>query len=125
MPMTTPARTPKANVLTMATTATQKSNLCTRKSRRISGRSIMPITTASMIRAASTGLGRSEKSGARKSSVSSTMTPEVSEASPVRAPDRSLSELADRLVETGIPWSSPAPVLAMAWATDSWLMSIW
>ena len=51
--------------------------------------------------------------------------PEVSEASPVRAPDRSLSELADRLVETGIPWSSPAPVLAMAWATDSWLMSIW
>ena len=125
MPITTPASTPKANVLTMAATATQKSNLCTRKSRRISGRSIMPITTASMIRAASTGLGRSEKSGARKRSVSSTMTPEVSEASPVRAPDRSLSELADRLVETGIPWSSPAPVLAMACATDSWLMSIW
>ena len=53
------------------------------------------------------------------------MTPEVSEASPVRAPEWSLSELADRLVETGIPWSSPAPVLATAWATDSWLMSIW
>ena len=37
---------------------------------------------------------------------------------------RSLA-LADRLVETGIPWSRPAPPLAMAWATDSWLMSIW
>ena len=107
----------------MAAIATQKSNLCTRKSRRISGRSIMPMTTASMIKAASTGLGRSEKSGARTRSVSSTITPEVSEASPVRAPDLSLSELADKLVVTGIPWRSPAPVLATACATDSWLMS--
>ena len=70
----------------MAATATQKSNRLTRKSRRISGRSIMPITTASMMSAASTGFGRSEKSGARTSSVSRTVTPGVSDASPVRAP---------------------------------------
>ena len=42
----------------------------------------MPITTASMISAASTGLGRSENSGARNSSVSRTITPEVIEARP-------------------------------------------
>ena len=36
-----------------------------------------------------------------------------------------VSELADRLVETGMPCSSPAPALAAACATDSWLMSIW
>ena len=84
----------------------------------------MPITTASMINAASTGLGRPENSGARNSSVSRTVTPETIEASPVRAPEWSFSELADRLVETGIPWNSPAPVLASACATDSWLMSI-
>ena len=65
IPMTTPASTPKTRVPTIAATAIQKSNRCTRASRRISGTSIMPITTASMISAASTGLGRSEKSGAR------------------------------------------------------------
>ena len=42
------------------------------------------------------------------------MTPEVREASPVRAPEWSLSELADRLVETGMPWNSPAPAFASA-----------
>ncbi len=84
----------------------------------------MPMTTASMINAASTGLGRSEKSGARKSSVRRTMTPDVSEARPVRAPEWSFSELADRLVETGIPWNTPAPMFAMPWASDSWLMSM-
>ena len=40
------------------------------------GTFIMPMTTASMISAASTGLGRLEKSGARKSSVSRTVAPE-------------------------------------------------
>ena len=73
----------------------------------------MPMTTASMMKAASTGLGRSEKSGARSSSVSRTVTPEVSEARPVLAPEWSFSELADRLVETGMPWNRPAPVLAI------------
>ena len=77
-----------------------------------------------MIRAASTGWGRFEKSGARKSSVSRTVTPEVRDARPVFAPEWSFSELADRLVETGIPWNSPAAVLASDWAIDSWLMSI-
>ena len=107
----------------MAVTATQKSNRWTRASRRSSATSIMPITTASMIRAASTGFGRSENSGARKSRVRITMTPDVSEARPDRAPAWSLSELAERLVVTGIPCSSPAPALAMPCATVSWLTS--
>ena len=51
--------------------------------------------------------------------------PEVMDARPVRAPEWSLSELADRLVETGMPWNRPAPVFARPWATDSWSMSIW
>jgi hypothetical protein len=42
-----------------------------------------------------------------------------------RAPLCSLSELADRLVETGMPWNSPAPAFAIPCATDSWLMSTW
>ncbi len=84
----------------------------------------MPMTTASMMSAASTGLGRLEKSGARKSSVRITVTPEVSDATPVFAPEWSLSELADRLVETGIPWKTPEAVLARPCAVDSWLMSI-
>ena len=53
------------------------------------------------------------------------MTPDVRDARPVRAPERSLSELADRLVETGIPLRSPAPMFAADWATDSWSMSTW
>ncbi len=105
--MMTPASTPKTRVPTMAATAIQKSNLFTRASRRISGTFIMPMTTASVIRAASTGLGRFEKRGARNSSVSRTVTPDVSEARPVLAPEWSFSELADRLVETGMPWNSP------------------
>ena len=109
----------------IAAIAIQKSNFCTRASRRISGTFIMPMTTASMISAASTGLGRFENSGARNSSVSRTVTPEVREASPVFAPEWSFSELADRLVETGIPLNSPAAMLAIDWAIDSWLMSIW
>ena len=82
-------------------------------------------SSASMMSAARTGLGRSEKSGARKSRVRRTMPPEVSDARPVRAPERSLRELADRLVETGMPWKRPAPVFASDCATDSWSMSIW
>ncbi len=45
--------------------------------------------------------------------MSRTITPDVREARPVRAPEWSFSELADRLVETGIPWNTPAPTLAM------------
>ena len=108
----------------MAAMAIQKSKRCTLARRRISGTSIMPMTTASMIKAASTGLGRSENRGARKTSVRRTIAPEVSEATPERAPVWSFKELADRLVETGIPWNSPEPTFAMPCATDSWLMSI-
>ena len=57
--------------------------------------------------------------------MSRTVTPDVRDARPVRAPEWSFSELADRLVETGIPWNRPAPTFAMPCATDSWLMSIW
>ena len=124
IPIITPARTPNTSVPAMAAMAIQKSKRCTLARRRISGRSIMPMTTASMIKAASTGLGSFENSGASTSRVSRTITPEVSEARPVRAPEWSLRELADRLVETGMPWNRPAPTLAMPWATDSWLMSM-
>ena len=82
------------------------------------------MTTASMIRAASTGLGKTEKTGASTRRVARTTTPVVRDASPVRAPEWSFSELADRLVETGIPSNRPAPTFAMPWATDSWLTSI-
>ena len=82
IPIMTPARTPNTSVPATAATAIQKSNRCTRNSRRISGTSIMPMTTASMIKAASTGLGSLENSGASTSKVSRTITPEVSEARP-------------------------------------------
>ena len=36
----------------------------------------------------------------------------MSDARPVLAPEWSFNELADRLVETGIPWNSPAPMFA-------------
>jgi hypothetical protein len=87
----------------MAVIAIQKSKRSTLASRRISGKSIIPMTTASMISAARTGLGKFENSGARTRRVSRTITPDVSEARPVRAPEWSFRELADRLVETGIP----------------------
>jgi hypothetical protein len=48
----------------------------------------------------------------------------ISEAKGVRAPADSLSELADRLVESGMPWKSPAPTFAMPCAIDSWSTSI-
>ena len=48
----------------------------------------------------------------------------TSEASGVRAPADSFSELADRLVDTGMPWKTPAPTFAMPWPTDSWLTSM-
>ena len=53
MPTTTPVSTPAESTPTMAATAIQKSNRVTRRSRRSSGRSIIPKTTASMITAAS------------------------------------------------------------------------
>ena len=45
----------------------------------------------------------------------------------MRAPEASARELAERLVDTGIPWKMPAPTLATPWATDSWFtsMSYW
>ena len=124
IPTITPASTPRSSVPAMAATAIQKSKGCTRRSRRISGTSIIPITTASMISAASTGLGRSENSGARKRRVRRTIRPDVIEARPVRAPLWSFNELAERLVETGMPCTRPAPTFAMPCATDSWLMSM-
>ena len=60
------------------------------------------MTTASMISAPRTGLGSCEKSGARNSRVNRTVTPLVIDASPVLAPEWSLRELADRLVELEI-----------------------
>ena len=72
-----------------------------------------------MISAARTGVGNSENNGASTNRVSTISTPVVSDASGVLAPDSSLSELADRLVETGIPWSTPDPRFATLWATDS------
>ena len=86
--------------------------------------SIIPNTTASMITAPSTAFGRSENSGASTSSVASTRPPVASEATGVRAPADSFSELAERLVDTGIPWNTPAPTFAMPCATDSWLTSM-
>ena len=103
--------------------AIQKSNRFTRRSRRNSARSIIPNTTASMMIAARTALGRSENSGARKISVATTIAPVASEATGVRAPADSFSELAERLVETGMPWKTPAPRLAIPWAIDSWFRS--
>ncbi len=108
----------------IAATAMAKSTRATRCRRRNSRTSIMPNTTASMITAASTAFGRSENSGARTSSVSTTSAPVTSDAIGVRAPEDSLSELADRLVETGMPWNSPAPAFAMPCAIDSWSTSI-
>ena len=69
-PMITPASTPAVSTPTIAATAIQKSTRATRCSRRISATSIIPNTTASMITAASTGLGSSENTGASTSSVS-------------------------------------------------------
>ena len=67
----------------------------------------MPKTTASMMIAASTAFGSCEKSGASATRVRITSPPVASEAIGLRAPADSLSELADRLVETGIPWKAP------------------
>ena len=119
MPMTTPARTPAERTATIAAAATQKSKRLTPQRRRKPAMSIIPKTTASMMIAASTAFGRSEKSGASAMSVRSTSPPVTSEASGVRAPADSLSELAERLVETGIPRNAPAARLAMPCATDS------
>jgi hypothetical protein len=53
-----------------------------------------------------------------------TTPPVMSDETSVRAPADSLSELAERLVVTGIPCSTQAPTLAMPWATASWSTSI-
>lgn len=72
-----------------------------------------------MIRAPRTALGRSENNGARISIVSTTITPVTIDATGVRAPEASFNELADKLVDTGMPWNNPAPRLDIPWATDS------
>ena len=51
--------------------------------------------------------------------VRTTIAPVVSDASGVLAPVWSFSELAERLVETGMACSSPEPTLATPWARDS------
>ena len=56
--------------------------------------------------------------------MASTRPPVTSDATCVRAPADSFSELAERLVDTGIPWNTPAPTFAIPWATDSWSTSI-
>jgi hypothetical protein len=58
-----------------------------------------------MINAARTAFGKPEKSGARMRSVRRTVMPDVRDAKLVRAPERSLRALADRLVDTGMPWN--------------------
>ena len=77
-----------------------------------------------MITAPSTAFGRWENTGASTISVASTSAPVVSEATGVLAPADSFSELAERLVDTGMPWNTPAPTFAIPCATDSWLTSI-
>ena len=124
MPITTPVSTPAESTPTTAAAAIQKSKRFTRYRRRNSATSIIPKTTASMMIAASTAFGRSEKSGANATRVRITNPPVASEAIALRAPAASLSELADRLVETGIPWKTPAAAFAMPCATDSWLTSM-
>ena len=124
MPTTTPSRTPTDSTPSSAATAIQKSKRFTRRSRRNSARSIIPKTTASMMIAARTALGSSENRGASRIRVATTIPPVASDASGVRAPADSLSELADRLVETGMPWTSPEPRLAIPWAIDSWSRSM-
>ncbi len=123
MPTTTPRSTPTDSTPMTAAIAIQKSNGFTRRSRRNSARSIIPKTTASMMIAARTAFGSSEKSGARRIKVARTIAPVASEATGVLAPAASFSELADRLVDTGMPWKKPAPTFAIPWATDSWLRS--
>ncbi len=86
--------------------------------------SIMPKTTASMMIAPRTAFGSCEKSGASATRVRSTKPPVASDAIGLRAPAASLSELADRLVETGIPWKTPEAMFAIPCATDSWLTSM-
>ena len=71
----------------MAAMAIQKSNRCTRKRRRIAGKSIIPNTTASMITTANTAFGKSENSGARNSIVNTTKSPVTNEDICVLAPD--------------------------------------
>ena len=83
MPMTTPSRTPADSTPRSAAIAIQKSNRFTRRSRRNSAMSIIPNTTASMMIAARTALGRSENSGASRTSVASTNAPVASDATGV------------------------------------------
>ena len=73
MPTTTPRSTPTDSTPMTAAIAIQKSNGFTRRSRRNSARSIIPKTTASMMIAARTAFGSSEKSGARRIKVARTI----------------------------------------------------
>ena len=75
--------------------------------------SIIPKTTASMITAPRTAFGRRENTGASTISVAITSAPVVSDATGVCAPADSFRELAERQVDTGIPWNTPAPTFAI------------
>ena len=117
-PMTTPARTPAERTPRIAATAIQKSTW-----RRGAGGAARHVDHAEDHRVddqrAEHGLRQVGEQRRQDQSVMSTRPPVTSEAIGVRAPEDSLSELADRLVETGMPWNTPAPAFAMPWAIDS------
>ena len=48
----------------------------------------------------------------------------MSDAIGVLAPADSFSELAERLVETGMPWKAPDAHVRHSCATDSWFTSM-
>ena len=120
-PMTTPASTPAESTPTIAATAIQKSNRVTRCRRRSSRDVDHPEDDRVDDHRGEHRPSAGPRRAARARSASAARAPPVtSDATGVRAPADSFSELADRLVETGIPWNTPAPTFAMPCATDSW-----
>jgi hypothetical protein len=122
--MSTPASTPVATTPAIAATAIQKSTRAVRLRRRIRPDGLQR-TTARPARSSSrtpsiddrrdsTGLGSAENSGVSTSRVRTTNVPVVSEATGVSAPLWSLSELADRLVDTGMPLQDARPEVGHA-----------
>ena len=75
--------------------------------------SIIPNTTASMMIAAEDRLRQLGEQRREDEERGRTRPPVTSDASGVRAPEDSFSELAERLVETGMPWNTPAPTFAI------------
>ena len=125
MPITTPASTPAESTPTNAATAIQKSKRLTRQQAPQLADVDHPEDDRVDDDRGEDRLRQVARRAARARRASASTSPPVaSEASGVRAPADSLSELADRLVETGIPWKTPAATLAIPWATDSWLTSM-